>query len=224
MKYVCTKCKKPKESGEFYKDTTKNLGTYPCKLCVKADRKSYYSSNTEDIKARVAIYRKNNIEKVRECIKNSRLKNPENTKKRDHEKYFKRRKAALKRAKQYTEENKEYIKQRRAEYYLHNREKIIIKIRDYEYNNREKVKLWKRVSRAKRRCNQKKATPFWAELDKIKKFYEECPKGYHVDHIVPVQNPYVCGLHVLSNLQYLTKLENEQKSNKFEIGIDNYTK
>lgn len=60
-------------------------------------------------------------------------------------------------------------------------------------------------------------TPIWAELDLIKEFYNRCPKGHHVDHIVPLQGELVSGLHVLNNLQYLTAHDNTSKSNTFTI-------
>ena len=61
------------------------------------------------------------------------------------------------------------------------------------------------------------ATPPWADTAKIKEIYSKCPEGYHVDHVVPLQGELVCGLHVESNLQYLTIKENLQKSNKFIV-------
>lgn len=48
----------------------------------------------------------------------------------------------------------------------------------------------------------------------IESFYANCPAGHHVDHIIPLQGINVCGLHVLSNLQYLSARDNIVKSNK----------
>ncbi len=59
--------------------------------------------------------------------------------------------------------------------------------------------------------------PPWSETESIIEYYNNCPVGYHVDHIIPIKGINVSGLHVLSNLQYLTISENLHKSNKFEI-------
>lgn len=67
------------------------------------------------------------------------------------------------------------------------------------------------------RCSKLHRTPVWADLSLIKKFYEECPVGMHVDHVIPLQGEKVSGLHVLENLQYLSQHDNCAKHNKFDI-------
>lgn len=69
---------------------------------------------------------------------------------------------------------------------------------------------------AKRRAYRLERTPAWADEEKIKEVYKNCPEGYHVDHIIPLQGKTVSGLHVAENLQYLTPEENLRKSNKYE--------
>lgn len=65
-------------------------------------------------------------------------------------------------------------------------------------------------------AKKSKALPSWADTVKIKEIYAGCPDGFHVDHVIPLQGKYVCGLHVEGNLQYLSALENRRKSNNFE--------
>lgn len=94
-----------------------------------------------------------------------------------------------------------------------NREKCNKASRDHYRLNKEKY-----IARnAKRRAIEIQAIPLWADLEKIEMFYINRPEGYHVDHIIPLNNALVCGLHVLDNLQYLTKTDNLKKSNKFNI-------
>lgn len=68
-----------------------------------------------------------------------------------------------------------------------------------------------------RKLIEKKAIVPWSQKDKISEFYKNCPHGFHVDHIIPLQGKNVSGLHVLENLQYLPEIENLSKSNKFII-------
>lgn len=70
---------------------------------------------------------------------------------------------------------------------------------------------------ARRRASKLRATPKWADLDKIKEKYLNRPDGFHVDHEIPLISTLVCGLHVHNNLQYLTAKQNLEKGNKFNI-------
>ena len=61
------------------------------------------------------------------------------------------------------------------------------------------------------RAKVRNQTPADANRKAIKEFYDNCPPGYEVDHIIPISKG---GQHTLENLQYLTIQENRQKSNK----------
>lgn len=74
-----------------------------------------------------------------------------------------------------------------------------------------------RETTARYKAAKLQRTPGWADIEKIKEIYRNCPEGYHVDHIIPLQGDLVCGLHVENNLQYLTAEENLSKSNKFKV-------
>lgn len=64
------------------------------------------------------------------------------------------------------------------------------------------------------------ATPPWADFNAIRAVYRECDrlaaltgKAHQVDHIVPLNHPRVCGLHVDWNLRCLPSAVNMSKSN-----------
>ena len=64
--------------------------------------------------------------------------------------------------------------------------------------------------------------PSWYDSEKelIADFYDNCPDGFHVDHIIPLQGLYVSGLHTISNLQYLPAEENRKKGNHYDGGVE----
>lgn len=65
------------------------------------------------------------------------------------------------------------------------------------------------------RASKLQRTPPWADLNKIKDIYDNCPEGYHVDHIIPLNGKFISGLHIETNLQYLPAIDNIRKGNKF---------
>lgn len=89
-----------------------------------------------------------------------------------------------------------------------------------KYN--EKRPGYEAAQAAKRRAQKRRATPPWADLDAIEAMYQaattrsrETGIQWDVDHIIPLKNKLVCGLHVPANLQLLTSVENRRKSNRF---------
>lgn len=83
-------------------------------------------------------------------------------------------------------------------------------------------KVWKKEEELpKHSIRFNKKQPKWADLDKIKRFYKNKPKNKVIDHIIPLNNPNVSGLHVIENLQYLSKEENRKKGNSFDFTSKN---
>jgi len=72
---------------------------------------------------------------------------------------------------------------------------------------------WNAISRSYNLLKSK-AMPTWVNKEIIYKIYENCPKGYQVDHIYPLKGKGFNGLHVPWNLQYLPTQINKSKGNK----------
>lgn len=106
----------------------------------------------------------------------------------------------------------EYIEAQRS-YRLQNKAEIAASKQVWVKKNLHKV-----LSRgAARRALCKQATPAWADKQEIQNVYLEARHmQMHVDHIVPLNHPLVCGLHVWENLQVLTPFANMQKNNHFD--------
>jgi len=88
----------------------------------------------------------------------------------------------------------------------------------------EKHSAQRRADDAKRRADEIRATPPWADLQAIKAVYEgtrvkeiETGRAFHVDHIVPLRGSRVNGLHVAYNLRAIPAGENMKKGKRFEI-------
>jgi len=96
--------------------------------------------------------------------------------------------------KKWQEENREYLRAYQREYY--------------------KDKYGERNAKHERRLKERY---IYNDMDEIQKFYRNCPTGFHVDHIIPLNGKNVSGLHTVNNLQYLSATENLRKYNKFII-------
>jgi hypothetical protein len=134
--------------------------------------------------------------------------------------------------KEYYLKNKIRIKERIAAYAKTHPAQVAERARSWVKRNRSRVRqlqerwrknnLWKMVVKTTERESAKiKATPKWANPGAIKEIYrlaslrtKNLGQEFHVDHIVPLRHPKVCGLHVESNLRIVPKDINLQKSNR----------
>ncbi len=196
----CCHCRAIKPFNEFYKNnSTKDGYSFDCRNCRNISAKNSYQKN----KPKILEYQK-----------------------------------------KYGIENKEKLKYKSAEYYKLHRDEIIKKESTKYWNDKDKKREYDRKHREEAREKYRAASrrwaknhperknadtmarraaiaqrlPSWADLNSIRIFYENCPKGYEVDHIIPLRGKFVSGLHVLENLQYLSRIENRIKSNHFSLG------
>lgn len=122
--------------------------------------------------------------------------------------------------KEYYKKNADKARKQRKEAYLQNteREAAYRKM----YNSSTSGKALKCATQRKREIAKKNRVPSWANLEKIKSYYNVCAffnevNGYikyHVDHIIPLQGKLVSGLHVENNLQVLSAKDNMRKGNR----------
>lgn len=170
--------------------------------------KAYYEKNKERIKAKVHAYRIANLDKIKE-------KKSEYLKKVRHEEWWKER---------HTEKRKKQCKNWRK----NNSDRVRQYNKKYKTENSELCE----VIRGRRVSTKRAQTPKWLtkehkqQIDEYTKQVralnkEHGKRAYHVDHIIPLKNDNVSGLHVPWNLQILTASENSSKNDKFDGTYEN---
>ena len=192
----------------------------------RAYQKKYREKNADKIRQQNAEWRANNKERVlqyaREYYRNNKDEILTNIKSLPEEKKDKRRKAM----KKWRDKNKERLSDYNARYREDNKERL----GEYRDSVKESRKIYfkeyyrdnphiRRQIKARYRARKVNATPNWLDekhFNEMKEIYKNCPDGFHVDHIIPLQGEDVCGLHVPWNLQHLTAEENLRKGNRYD--------
>ena len=127
--------------------------------------------------------------------------------------------------KEWYEQNKEHVLAKTAKWHEQNPEKVretkqrwtdknLGYAAEYKVKYRKEHRDRVNAHTALRRKRVQQNTPPWANKQALLQFYLNCPKGYHVDHVLPLRGKNVSGLHIVENLQYLPAIENMRKGNK----------
>lgn len=160
--------------------------------------------------------------------------NKQKVQKYNQQYYLSNREFVLDLVRHYARTSKDKISQRTSSYYAANKDRIKQRVQAYRKANRLRVasgqKRYRALNPHKRnalgaayRAHRKQAMPPWANSCEILEFYEDARRlritgvRWHVDHIVPLRHPLVCGLHVEYNLQLLPEQCNLSKGNTFNV-------
>jgi len=185
----CVECHEHKQLTEFYKHSGMVDGVYnKCKLCQRGVQRVWYDINKKTHLSNVANWKKQHSETVQV------------------------------QQQKYRDDNRDHINERMRASRINNPELFSIQSKKYYYANKEVY----RQNAVRRRLIVKAATPKWADFSKMRQIYKQAHQltedtgiAYEVDHIVPLNNLLVCGLHCDTNLQILTADANRHKGNHY---------
>jgi hypothetical protein len=142
------------------------------------------------------------------------LQNEEKLKVQKRDRYLRNRDQILEYAKEYRQENREKI----FDYFYQNKEILAERKKEYRKQNRHKNAEYC----SKRKAVKLQAVPNWYDREAVEVLRQEAKRlaettnvDHHVDHVVPLNSKFVCGLHWHGNMQVLTAAENISKHNKY---------
>lgn len=246
----CSNCAFYKHKDKFWKASNRKKShqdwCYDCKHNyytenrekIDSYRIDYYNENKERLNQLSIQNYYDNYEHYRDLKQKYQKENSEYFKKLRKEYYVKNKEEILKKQKEYYHNNFVEISNKSKLRYEENKSEIIPKVTEYRKKNPEKVKTFQKRYREnnpdklkehflRRKYQINQATVSWANKEKIKEIYKERNRliretglMYNVDHIIPLLNDKVCGLHVENNLQIIKDSENFIKNNKFESIIE----
>lgn len=233
---ICGKIFTPKYDDGIKKDKYTNCSTECGRIAISQSKIKYTQQDidkvielkkrlftNEDIVQMTSV----NVNKVKEIVKNNKLKlTSEQAQNNAYRKKLERNPNAMKEMretrspadpdyqKNWQRNNRDKLKKYREDYKEKYPERVKQIARDYSKRNPE----IRAFHSAKRRAAKLQRTPSWLteeHWNKIRELYEICPKGFHVDHAIPLQGRTVSGLHVPWNLQIISAKENLKKNNTF---------
>lgn len=212
----CAICKQTKSPEAFVVLANGRLHSY-CNPCGREYRQRQYQKNKERHYAGVVKRRAQNPEAYKASNKAYYAATKDAKKGARHQYYLDNKAACLARCTGWRKADPTKARINEAKYREKNREVCNERIAEWKRRNLEKLAEYS----ARRKSQQLLAMPKWADESKIADFYKQAQelkddrgKTYHVDHIVPLISPVVCGLHWEGNLRIVSPAENTKKTNR----------
>lgn len=234
----CEKCEQDKTDDRFIWKPNGKLARKWCRDCINTENRERYATDPvkrASIQKAVKKWNASNKDCLNEISKRYRERHPERAKQATRN-WIERNKERLQEyMRQWELDNRDRRNELRRELYAASPDKRK-RVRElgkqwwdknrhwYGPIHNERNTKWLAENRwygahatARRRNRQRRATPVWGQ-DGIAEMYAAAAQaGMHVDHIVPITHPSVCGLHVIYNLQLLPPTENMSKNNHFDV-------
>lgn len=240
---TCACCKQTKSTSEFSKDSKRRDGLQPyCKVCSKEKRKAAEAKNrlTRTTSGEKACTRCGTTKPVvdfpksdshaggwhtvcRTCLatygKTHYEANLESRKAQARRDYHDNKSARQVARRAWRNANKALVRQRNKAWRLTNADRVRKNMRSWSQENAHR----KQALEATRRAKKLQATPTWSDNEVVLEYYRAARAlnmdntfgiKWHVDHIVPLNHPLVCGLHSHTNMQLLPAAENLSKGNR----------
>lgn len=203
---ICCRCKRAQSLADMYLQGGKLNGR--CKPCQTEYRRTHYAANRDQYISDAKEWKVANIERARESARRSGRS--DKSKARVRAKYWADPEASRAAYRTLRYSNLDSFREREAAYRAANRSACSDRIKEWKARNKTLVLAYTN----RRRAQALRAIPAWADLDDIAAIYRTTGPGMHVDHIVPLINPLVCGLHCPANLRVTTAAENMRKGNR----------
>lgn len=208
---ICAACGFGKLTSEFYQRLGNRDGLRgKCKSCCSLQSAAWRASNSEyKITSDKAYYQR----EAERLNRESRIRYA-------NDPQYRQRKTAANKA--WGDDNKGRISVKNKNWKQQNLEAARVARRQHYRDNKPSYVAAARA----REKHIKRATPPWADLAEIEKFYVEADRltretgvKHYVDHFYPLRGEMMCGLHVEANLRVIPAAINLSKSNKVEEAV-----
>ena len=216
---VCSVCSIEKPLDGFHKrKASKDGHRDQCKKCHIAQVGEYNRRNAEKKAAYDVRRRERCRERLRALRKVWESKNVEYLRDSKRAWYAANRDRSIAKSRLWAAQNRYLARARTRAWAASNPERKKLSDRRWAENNPDKVL----ANINKRRAIKMTAMPAWADDRMIKEVYRLAKERtkqtgikHHVDHVIPLNSPLVCGLHNEFNLAIVSAKENLKKGNRF---------